>query len=89
MVKENIKFGEKGKRLDLFFPQRGEEGGSQVIVYVGGGNWRWWKKSWGSLTGNRLGRMGYLVVVPEVVQWPDGKVGDMVCPFFGSYCRRS
>ncbi|KAM0751203.1 alpha/beta-hydrolase [Meredithblackwellia eburnea MCA 4105] len=49
-----------------------------VIVFFGGGNWTWWSKKWGSQCALRLRRLGYCVVVPDIVQWPDGKMPEMV-----------
>lgn len=49
-----------------------------VIVFVGGGNWTWWKRSHGAQVALQLRRRGYCVVVPDLTQWPKGKCGNTV-----------
>ncbi|KAK4704964.1 hypothetical protein P7C70_g1249, partial [Phenoliferia sp. Uapishka_3] len=97
VVKENILYADGGKRLDVYFPfgagptsvEDGDETLERahvtelvpVIVFLGGGNWSWWKKQWGSQAALRLRKLGFCVVVPDMVQWPLGKSPEMVHDF--------
>lgn len=54
----------------------GSDGGNEpldlrpVVIFVGGGNWRFFKKSIGSMAALRLRRMGYMVIVPDLSNYP-------------------
>lgn len=81
ILKENVLYAEGGRRLDVYLPVRAEgerEELAPVIVFVGGGNWSWWRKSAGAQTALRLRRLGFAVVVPDLTQWPRGKTPEMV-----------
>ena len=86
VVRENVLYAEGGKRLDVYLPfgVTGDAGQTNrptlapVVVFVGGGNWSWWRKKWGSQAALRLRRLGYAVVVPDIAQWPDAKSPEMV-----------
>lgn len=91
VVRENVLYAEGGRRLDVYLPLgvRAEGDTEQpprqlapVVVFVGGGNWTWWRKKWGSQAALRLRRLGYTVVVPNIAQWPEAKSPQMVrsCP---------
>lgn len=88
ILKENVLYAEGGRRLDVYLPVREGRELAPVIVYVGGGNWRWWRKNAGAQTALRLRKLGYAVVVPELTGWPKGKTPDMVsrCGSGGLLC---
>lgn len=98
VLRENILYGAEaaGRRLDVYLPvlQPGEGGGGEggqgegeggmapIVVLLGGGNWRWWRKQAGCQAALRLRRLGYVVVVPDIGQWPEAKSPQMVRVFF-------
>ena len=55
--------------------------GLPVVVYLGGGGYRFWSKRAGAQLGRRWTKRGYVVVVPDIVQYSEGSgviVDDMV-----------
>lgn len=81
--------GETGSNDDEIDFSR--EGGSRpVVILVGGGGFGFWRKSMGSLVALRLKRMGYMVVVPDISKYPNGKCSDAVSlgsfPYFLCSC---
>lgn len=53
----------------------------QVVVYLGGGGYRFWSKRAGAQLGRRWAKRGYVVVVPDIVQYSEGTgvtIDDMV-----------
>lgn len=52
-----------------------------VVIFLGGANWSFWSKSLGSLIALRLRSMGYVVVVPNLTNWPEGNCKDSVEDF--------
>lgn len=89
IVKENILYADGGRRLDVYLAVKdhldldddGDEESalSPVIVFVGGGNWSWWKRKMAAQAALRLRRLGFVVVAPELRQWPEAKSPEMVC----------
>jgi acetyl esterase/lipase len=81
IIKENVLYA-PGKRLDVYLPaSRGgleREDAAPVIVILGGGNWSFWRKRSGAQIALRLRRLGYVVVVPEIAQWPKARLPEMV-----------
>lgn len=83
VIRENVLYA-PGKRLDVYLPaSRGgglerDEATAPVIVILGGGNWSFWRKRSGAQMALRLRRLGYVVVVPDVAQWPDARLPEMV-----------
>lgn len=80
-MKQNILYGDAGRRLDVYFPVLGPgaDGAlAPVLFLVGGGNWTWWSKLQGAQVALRFRRLGYVVVVPDFRQWPAVKTPGMV-----------
>ena len=90
-ILRNIEYG-KGSLsrnvLDVYLPNgslrwnssRGEEGfskGSPVVIFVGGGVWIIGNKLWSALIARSLASMGYLVIVPDYRNFPQGTIEDM------------
>lgn len=46
--------------------------GVPVIIYLGGGGYRFWTKRAGAQLGRRWAKMGYIVVVPDIRQYAEG-----------------
>lgn len=82
IVKKNILYAEGGRKLDVYFPVRdaaAPDGAlAHVILFVGGGNWTWWNRKAGAQLALRFRRLGYVVVVPDLRQWPEVKTSGMV-----------
>lgn len=77
-VKQNVLYAEGNRRLDIYFAIKDADELSPVIVYVGGGNWRWWNKLGGAQAALRLRQLGYTVIVPALRQYPEAKSPEMV-----------
>eukprot|EP01031_Cornospumella_fuschlensis_P042532 gene42532-51965_t len=49
-----------------------------IIIFVSGGAWTIGYKLWSALVGRGLSALGYLVVVPDYRNFPQGDIEDMV-----------
>lgn len=88
VVRENILYADHGRRLDVYLavqdtdPEQasGDEDRplTPVIVFVGGGNWTWWRRKMAAQAALRLRRLGFTVVAPELRQWSAAKTPEMV-----------
>lgn len=59
-------------------PDRGnKKTGVPIIVFVSGGVWIIGNKLWSALVGRGFALMGYLVVVPDYRNFPQGDINDM------------
>lgn len=89
-ILRNIDYG-KGSRnvLDVYLPPpynphsgnkrpRKSERGVPVIVFVSGGAWIIGYKLWSALMAREFARQGYLVIVPDYRNFPQGDIRDMI-----------
>jgi hypothetical protein len=51
--------------------------GAPVVIFVGGGVWIIGNKLWSALIARSIAAMGYLVVVPDYRNFPQGTIEDM------------
>ncbi|KAI5480118.1 hypothetical protein MNV49_001778 [Pseudohyphozyma bogoriensis] len=85
LVREGVKYGSEdgGRRLDVYSAMRSEEEEegylAPVVVFVTGmGHRGLLMRAVGSMVALRLRRLGFVVVVPEIIGWPEGRASDMV-----------
>jgi acetyl esterase/lipase len=88
----NIEYGKGGRYrnlLDVYLPPpynphsgmkrpRKLERGVPVIVFVSGGAWIIGYKLWSALMGREFARQGYVVIVPDYRNFPQGDIRDMI-----------
>lgn len=91
LIIRNIEYG-KGLRyrnvLDVYLPrphnpiygkkQTKYDNGVPVVVFVSGGAWIIGYKLWSALMGREFARRGYVVIVPDYRNFPQGNIVDMM-----------
>jgi hypothetical protein len=91
LIIRNIEYG-KGARyrnvLDVYLPPPHNpiygkkeikyDNGVPVVVFVSGGAWIIGYKLWSALMGREFARRGYVVVVPDYRNFPQGNIEDMI-----------
>jgi hypothetical protein len=88
----NIEYG-RGARyrnvLDVFLPrplnpgfgsksQKRSSNGVPVVVFLSGGAWIIGYKLWSALMGREFARRGFVVIVPDYRNFPQGNIDDMI-----------
>jgi hypothetical protein len=92
LIIRNIEYG-KGSRyrnvLDVYLPRphnpiygkkpnKYDDNGVPVVVFVSGGAWIIGYKLWSALMGREFARRGYVVIVPDYRNFPQGNIEDMM-----------
>jgi hypothetical protein len=91
LIIRNIEYG-KGARyrnvLDVYLPRPHNpiygkkeikyDNGVPVVVFVSGGAWIIGYKLWSALMGREFARRGYVVIVPDYRNFPQGNIEDMI-----------
>ncbi|ORX79501.1 alpha/beta-hydrolase [Anaeromyces robustus] len=66
------------KNLDIYNDKSNNKKNKPVIIYICGGTWVFGEKSFYSLLGDYLSKIGYVTVIPNYAQFPFGNVNDMI-----------
>jgi len=72
-VTKNIRYGnDSWQQLDVY-PAASKEAKAPVVVFIHGGAWYWGNKDLYYFAADAFVRLGYVVVVPDYVKYPDGR----------------
>jgi len=77
-ISSDIAYGEKAwQKLDLHIPPDNNKNRPTLIFFYGG-SWDSGKKEQYFFAANAFAKLGYLVVVPDYVKYPNGKFPDFI-----------
>lgn len=80
-IMKNIEYGKGYKYrnvLDVYLPDVNAKSDKRpIIIFVGGGAWIIGYKFWSALIAKSLSRYGFVVIVPDYRNFPQGDIDDM------------